>query len=50
LRVEFHHEDEARFVVLGLGPRVDVIEPAELRERVDKDVAAAHARLRLRTS
>ena len=38
LQVQFDHEEEARFVVLGFGPRIDVIEPASLRNRVVKDV------------
>jgi predicted DNA-binding transcriptional regulator YafY len=38
LRVQFNHEDEARFVVLGLGSRVEVIEPASLRDRVAAEV------------
>jgi len=40
LRVQFDHEDEACFVVLGLGPRADVIEPARLRDRVAAEAAA----------
>jgi predicted DNA-binding transcriptional regulator YafY len=38
LKVEFHHEDEAWFVVLGLGSRVEVVEPVSLRERVEAEV------------
>jgi len=45
LRVQFDREDEACFVVLGLGPRVDVMEPASLRDRVAADAAAVLARL-----
>jgi predicted DNA-binding transcriptional regulator YafY len=37
LRVRFDHEEEARFVVLGFGPRVDVIEPVGLRNRIIKE-------------
>ena len=44
LRVQFDDEEQACFVVLGLGPRVDVIEPASLRMRVAADHAAASAR------
>ncbi len=40
LRVEFDHEEQACFVVLGLGARAEVIEPASLRERVALDAAA----------
>jgi predicted DNA-binding transcriptional regulator YafY len=44
LRVPFDHPGEACFFVLGLGPRVDVIEPASLRERVAAEAAAVVAR------
>jgi predicted DNA-binding transcriptional regulator YafY len=44
LRVQFDDEEQACFVVLGLGPRVDVIGPASLRDRVAADVAATIAR------
>lgn len=43
-QAHFEHEDEACFVVLGLGSRVDVIEPAALRERVLSEVKAVIAR------
>ncbi len=39
-QAHFEHEDEACFVVLGLGSRVEVIEPAALRERVLSEVKA----------
>src|SRR6185295_15823927 len=42
--VSFDDEEQACFVVLGLGPRVDVIEPRSLRDRVAADVAAVAAR------
>ena len=44
LRVTFDHPGEACFIVLGLGPRADVIEPASLRERVAAEAAAVVAR------
>ncbi|HEY3120968.1 MAG TPA: YafY family protein [Vicinamibacteria bacterium] len=44
LRVQFDDEEQACFAVLGFGPRVDVVEPASLRERVAADVAAARQR------
>ncbi len=44
LRVQFDDEEQAAFVVLGLGPRVDVIAPASLGTRVAADHAAAVAR------
>jgi predicted DNA-binding transcriptional regulator YafY len=46
LRVEFEDEAAARFVILGLGPNVDVIGPASLQARVKADVAAMFARVR----
>jgi predicted DNA-binding transcriptional regulator YafY len=46
MRVHFDDEDQACFLVLGFGPRVDVIEPASLRRRVAADLAAAMERLR----
>ena len=46
LLVRFEDEEQARFLVLGLGPRVEVIEPASLRERVAGDVDAMMQRLR----
>jgi len=45
LRVQFDHPDEARFFVLGLGPRADVIEPVSLRDRVEADLTAAAERM-----
>jgi predicted DNA-binding transcriptional regulator YafY len=44
MSVTFDDEAQAAYVVLGLGPRVDVIEPATLRARVAADHAAALAR------
>ena len=38
LSVQFDHENEASFFVLGLGSRVEVIAPANLRERVAAEV------------
>jgi predicted DNA-binding transcriptional regulator YafY len=46
LEVEFDHEEQACFVILGLGARVDVIEPASLRERAAAELAAVLARRR----
>lgn len=40
LRVEFDHEEQACFVVLGLGERAEVVEPESLRTRVAIDAAA----------
>ena len=44
LNVKFESEDEARFVVLGFGSRVEVIEPTSLRERVAAEVEKMIAR------
>lgn len=49
LRLRFDSEDEACSVVLGLGPRVDVIEPASLRDRVSMEAAAVVERARARS-
>ena len=38
MRAQFEDEDHACFVVLGLGPRAEVLEPANLRERVTADI------------
>src|SRR5262245_18196015 len=46
LRVQFDSEEEAAFMVLGFGPRVDVLEPASLRDRVAADAAAVLERTR----
>lgn len=40
VRAEFDHEDFARFVVLGLGMRARVIEPAEFRRRIHEEALA----------
>jgi predicted DNA-binding transcriptional regulator YafY len=45
LRMAFDTEDEACFVVLGLGRRVDVLEPDALRTRVATEAAAVIARI-----
>jgi predicted DNA-binding transcriptional regulator YafY len=45
MRAQFDDEDHACFIVLGLGPRVDVLEPAKLRERVAADIAQMIERL-----
>jgi predicted DNA-binding transcriptional regulator YafY len=44
IRVEFESEDEARFMVMGLGSRVDVIEPASLRDWVGAEVEKTASR------
>jgi predicted DNA-binding transcriptional regulator YafY len=46
LHVQFGHEDEAFFVVMGLGAEVDVIEPLSLHDRVAAAVAAVIERAR----
>ena len=40
MRVQFDNEEHANFIVLGLGACVDVVEPAELRQRVAANIAA----------
>ena len=43
--VEFENEEEARFVVLGLGTRVEVLEPESLLSYLRKQVVDLHKRL-----
>jgi predicted DNA-binding transcriptional regulator YafY len=47
LKIQFESEEEACFVVMGLGACVEVIEPAELREKQIAELGAAlqHAKL-----
>jgi predicted DNA-binding transcriptional regulator YafY len=40
LHVQFEDEEQARFVILGLGPRAQVLEPAALRHRILADAGA----------
>lgn len=40
VRVGFENENQARFVVLGFGPRARVMEPEEFRERILADARA----------
>jgi len=49
MRVQFDHEDEACFVVLGLGPRADVVAPDNLRDRVADQARALLERRRATT-
>jgi predicted DNA-binding transcriptional regulator YafY len=46
LRVRFDSESSACFIVMGFGPRVEVVEPESLRARVEADLAAALQRVR----
>ncbi|MBV9492837.1 MAG: YafY family transcriptional regulator [Acidobacteria bacterium] len=39
MRVPFEEEEHAAFVVRGLGPRVDVVEPTALRDRILAEAA-----------
>jgi predicted DNA-binding transcriptional regulator YafY len=43
--ITFDHEAEARFFALGLGPRGFVVEPVDLRARVEADQAATASRI-----
>jgi predicted DNA-binding transcriptional regulator YafY len=40
LKVRFEEEDQARFILLGLGPRAHVVEPTGLRKRILADASA----------
>lgn len=46
MNVRFDDEDQACFLVLAQGSRVDVIEPQRLRERVAAELTAALERVR----
>lgn len=48
LRADFEDEDHACFMALGMGERAEVLEPAELRERVMVNAAAVAGRYRRR--
>jgi predicted DNA-binding transcriptional regulator YafY len=45
LQLEFESEEEARFVSLGLGTRVAIVEPKSLLSYVSKQAADLHARM-----
>jgi predicted DNA-binding transcriptional regulator YafY len=45
--VEFDDEEQACFIALGFGPRAEVVAPASLRERVEREVALSSERIRL---
>ncbi|MGH9596316.1 MAG: helix-turn-helix transcriptional regulator [Edaphobacter sp.] len=47
LKIQFEEEEQARFILLGFGPRARVLEPASLRERI---LADARATLNLHVS
>ncbi len=47
LHVSFENSEEARFIALGLGARVDVLQPATLREQVMEQMETAIKRPRL---
>jgi predicted DNA-binding transcriptional regulator YafY len=46
LKLQFEHESEACFFVLGLGSRVEVMEPVSLRERVAAEVEKVVAQMK----
>ena len=45
LKLEFESEHEARFVALGLGTRVEIVEPKSLLSFVAQEAASLHAQL-----
>jgi predicted DNA-binding transcriptional regulator YafY len=45
INLEFENEDDARFVVLGLGTRVAVVQPKSLIAYLRKQVAELHAQV-----
>jgi predicted DNA-binding transcriptional regulator YafY len=44
LQAKFDDEDQAMFIVLGFGARVEVVSPPGLRQRVKQELMAALAR------
>jgi len=50
LKIQFENEEEACFWVMGLGARVEVIEPEALREKVIAELGAAVERSRTRSA
>lgn len=46
MRIQFDDEDQACFIALAQGARVDVLEPASLRERVAAELSTALERMR----
>lgn len=45
MEVQFEHEEQARFVVLGLGTRARVLRPIELRQTVEAEIAQLAAQM-----
>jgi predicted DNA-binding transcriptional regulator YafY len=50
LKIQFENEEEACFWVMGLGARVEVLEPEALREKVIAELGAAIERARTRAA
>lgn len=50
LQVQFDSEEQARFVTLGLGPHVEVLQPTSLRASHAADVAAMFERIHRTTA
>jgi predicted DNA-binding transcriptional regulator YafY len=50
VRMAFDDEDQAAFMILGFGARIEVVSPASLRQRVDRDLVAAVTRRKLPVS
>jgi predicted DNA-binding transcriptional regulator YafY len=45
LRIQFEEEDQACFVVLGMGSRAEVVAPEQLRERVAEEIRTVARRI-----
>jgi predicted DNA-binding transcriptional regulator YafY len=48
LELDFEDEDQAAFMVLGFGPRIEVVAPDSLHDRIVRDIATAFERQRQR--
>jgi len=45
LRIQFEEEEQACFVVLGMGSRAEVVAPEQLRERVAEEIRTMALRI-----
>ena len=45
MRVRFDAEGEADFIILGLGARVEVLDPASVRDRIAAEITSMYSRL-----
>ena len=46
MKLDFEDEDQAAFMVLGFGPRIEVLAPVTLQQRIERDIALMFSRRR----